>query len=56
MQADVQPENTGEPAPDTGAGAVKPGSHKQPLINGGVLLVLAAAVVLPFSGVFSSGA
>ena len=55
MQADVQPENTGGPAPDTGAGAVKPGSNKLPLIIGGVIVVLAAAIVLLFSGVFSSG-
>lgn len=55
MQADVQPENTGEPAPDTGAGVVKPGSNKLPLIIGGVIVVLAAAIVLLFSGVFSSG-
>ena len=55
MQADAQPENTGEPAPDTGAGLVKPGSNKLPLIIGGVIVVLVAAIVLLFSGVFSSG-
>lgn len=54
-QADAQPENLGEPVPDSGAGAIKPDSKKLPAIIGAVIVVLVAAIVLLFSGVFSSG-